>query len=106
MAWGNSPINEFLDLIKNLSLDEMLEKAKSEKDLVALEIRNYAGNRDYPDFKAKMKYYGNLKGFIFFLEKNEQSETVYPPVFMRFEWIARKLVKRGDLNEEVLDLFD
>ena len=105
MAWRKSFINEFLDSIKSLSREEMLKLSIQERDKIQLFVKENRHDNEKRYFQDQLHYYSNLKGLVFFLEKEERPENIYPPVFKRFEWIARKLIKREEMSITVLDLF-
>jgi hypothetical protein len=100
-----SLINKFLDEIKNLSREEMLERSKIEKEKVQNEVKENRHANETDFFQDLLRYYVGLKGLVYFLEYEERHETIPPKVFRRFEWIATKLIQKGEMDKKVLILF-
>ena len=96
----------FLDELKNLGLEEMQAQVKIKIKEYSDKIREMKYHGESKEFSHVLKFYHDLKAFLYFLENKERPETIRPNKFQRFKWIAQKLVNKGDFDESVLNQFD
>lgn len=98
-------IQDFLDMVKNLSKQEILDRIDAERQVVAVQIRENKHNFEKNDFKDLMKYFRYLKSFRHLLLFEEKDLILRDKEYKRFEWVCEKLIVKKELSEKVRVIF-
>ena len=85
-------VREFIKEVGDKDYCEIIESAQQEATAAAK--------------RRLFQYAEDLKGLLFFLQHVVKPSGVYDHTFLSFRPIVQSLVRKGQLKEEVLKIFD
>jgi hypothetical protein len=98
----------FLDRISDLNYFEMIREAEREASAIDAALSPGRGRKGIDkQYKGEAASYRNLQGgFLFFLRYGIKPGGVSDLDFLSFRPVIEKLVKKGQLKDTILSLFE
>jgi hypothetical protein len=99
-------MGEFLDRVKELTLEQIQGAVKSEMLRLKDEIKESQFSGDKNKLKDIFIYYKELRFFGYLITTFEAPDYISNININKFRWTIEKLVKKKEIAEDVLKIFE